>query len=80
MPSQLAKRAIVATFVRVVRRRSRRGGVVTHAKRDIGTEQRLERAQRRRGFRFAWARHRMSLDGGRELNDKREDRDPGDKN
>jgi hypothetical protein len=31
-------------------------------------------------LRLAGARHRMSLDGGRELNDKREDRDPGDKN
>jgi hypothetical protein len=49
------------------------------AERHIRAEQRFERAQRRHGVRLAGPGHRAVAGSRAKLQDKRKDRDPGDK-
>jgi hypothetical protein len=79
MAGGLAKRAIVAATMRIVRRRSGRRAILMQAERHIRTEQRAERAQGGHGIRLAGTGRCPSARGRSELDDESEDRDPGEK-
>jgi hypothetical protein len=77
MAGGLAERAIDAAIMLAMPWRPRRGAVLMQAERHIGAEQGAERAERCDGVRLGGTGHRARRRRRAELQDKGEDRGPG---